>query len=172
MLLPGLEPYAPPPAEEMRRTAILSPCERYRYTLGRWWGTGPYVAFVMLNPSTADATIDDATIRRCIAYARSWQYGGLAVVNLYAFRATDPSDLWQQRDPIGPENDAYLLQVCDDAAEVVCAWGVHAQKCRAAEVVERLTRHEIKLAVLKELRDGSPGHPLDLPANLAPRKWR
>ena len=77
----------------MIRQAVLDPTGRYRYFLARDWGNGPRVAFVMLNPSTADAEKDDATIRRCVGFAKLWGFASLGVVNLYGFRCTSPSRL-------------------------------------------------------------------------------
>jgi hypothetical protein len=77
----------------MHRAALFSRDRRFRYRLGRRWGQGAAVCFVLLNPSTADEVVDDPTIRRCIAFARSLGYGGLEVVNLYAYVATDPAEL-------------------------------------------------------------------------------
>ena len=79
-----------------RKSATLSECGLYRYDLWRTWATGPHVTFVMCNPSTADAEIDDPTIRRCIGFAQEWGFAGLVVVNLYAYRATEVSDNGRQ----------------------------------------------------------------------------
>ncbi|MGH3977119.1 MAG: DUF1643 domain-containing protein, partial [Pseudonocardiaceae bacterium] len=121
--------------------AVLSGCGRYRYQLTRTWDPGQQRAtFIMLNPSTADAADDDPTIRRCTSYARSWGLGGLMVVNLYAYRATDPADLWKVDDPVGPDNDDHLRAVLaaatDVGAPVVAAWGANARLDRVAEVME------------------------------------
>ena len=78
--------------EAMERGADISPCGRYRYSLWRKWGPGATCMFVGLNPSTADETADDPTIRRCMAFARDWGYGALCMANLFAYRATDPAD--------------------------------------------------------------------------------
>src|SRR5688572_12745487 len=95
-----------PPRDRVMRTAILSEDQKYRYLLGRRWQEGiGSVTFVMLNPSTADHVVDDRTIKRCMDFARSWGHSGLEVVNLYAFRATDPDELGKQADPVGPLND-------------------------------------------------------------------
>src|SRR5689334_16488446 len=77
----------------VRKAASISECGRYRYSLHRWWGAGERLYFVMLNPSTADAEVDDPTIRRCMGFARTLGFDGIGVVNLYAFRATKPADL-------------------------------------------------------------------------------
>lgn len=76
-------------------SAKLSDCGTYRYELRRWWGTGAPVAWLMLNPSTADAKQDDPTLRRIIGFSYRWGYGGLIVVNLYPFRSSNPADLWR-----------------------------------------------------------------------------
>lgn len=100
--------------------ATISPCQKYRYALGRCWDhAGKRVVFAMLNPSVADATADDPTIRRCIRFARKWGYGSLEVVNLFAWRATDPKELRIAADPIGLDNDAEIVQAAN--GRVVCA---------------------------------------------------
>lgn len=99
----------PAKPREVRRSAVLSDCGQYRYLLAREWAdTGESAVSVLLNPSTADATTDDATTARCIKYAQSWGCGALLIVNLYAWRATKPRDLATVDDPVGPENAAYL----------------------------------------------------------------
>jgi hypothetical protein len=104
--------------------ADLSPCGTYRYLLGRRIGGGDRVGlWVMLNPSTADANEDDATIRRCIGFARREGCGLLEVVNLFAYRATDPAALRLADDPVGPANDHFISKAVERAALVVVAWG-------------------------------------------------
>ncbi|ARX81571.1 hypothetical protein SMD44_00969 [Streptomyces alboflavus] len=161
------------PAQRPLGSAILSDCERYRYLLGREWAVGPTAVFVMLNPSTADALRDDPTIRRCLRYAQDWGCGALMVANLYAWRATEPADLWLADDPVGPENDAHLYAAAAIAAEsggpLVGAWGANARPDRIAAVLalpgmDRLTA----LAVTKA---GQPKHPLYLKADLTPQPW-
>src|ERR1700677_1476546 len=97
----------------VRKNAMISPCEKYRYRLERFWGPGHALPFVMLNPSTADANIDDPTIRRCMGFSRREGAGGIIVVNLFAYRATEPSDLPAGAERIGPENEFYLHAVAD-----------------------------------------------------------
>lgn len=104
-------------------TAVISPCQLYRYELIRRWGDDPMLEFVMLNPSTADADTDDPTIRRCIGFAKDRGYGALVVRNLYAYRATNPSVLAHVQDPIGPKNRAYLGNNIADTT--VAAWGAN-----------------------------------------------
>lgn len=104
--------------------AEFDPTGTYRYSLWREWEPRrPRTALVMLNPSTADAAHDDPTIRRCIRLARAWDYGALEVVNLFAYRATDPTQLRRAADPIGPRNDDYLRRAGRRAADVILAWG-------------------------------------------------
>lgn len=124
--------------------------------------------FVGLNPSTADAAQDDATIRRCIEFARTWGYGALVMTNLFAWRATDPGDMLAAADPVGPDNDAALLAAARAADVVVAAWGVHgAHMGRDVAVRAMLPR----LHYLRLTKDGRPGHPLYLPADLRPTEW-
>ena len=109
--------------DEMQRTATISPCGRYRYDLTRRWAAGPTALWVMLNPSTADADIDDPTIRRCIGFSKRDGYGSLTVVNLFAYRATDPKDLLTADDPEGPDNWWHVQRAVRSSDAVVFAWG-------------------------------------------------
>lgn len=94
----------------MKKTAKLSDCRTYRYELWRTWDESkPYAMFIGLNPSTADETEDDPTIRRCINFAKTWGYGGLCMTNLFAYRATQPEDMKRASDPIGNKNDETLI---------------------------------------------------------------
>lgn len=155
--------------------AYLSDCGTYRYTLGRRWTqdmTQGIAVFVMLNPSTADAETDDPTIRRCIGFAKALGCGGLHVVNLYAYRATKPADLWRCADPIGPENDEILRETFRSAARedrpVIAAWGANAKPLRAefAGIIARAAG--ASLSALGVTKDGAPRHPLYLPATARP----
>jgi hypothetical protein len=111
----------------------------------------------MLNPSTADATLDDPTIRRCIGFSKAWGRNALTVCNLYALRATDPADLWKSDDPIGPENDLHLLNSFGDL--IVCAWGANAKLARVEHVC-RLLNGSAPLMCLGTTNAGAPRHPL------------
>lgn len=103
--------------------AELSECGEYRYRLSRVWDEAKRpLTFIMLNPSTADAEVDDPTIRRCMGFAERERAGGIIVVNLYGFRTTKPSDLFQATDPIGPGNDRALKRAARQAKSIVCAW--------------------------------------------------
>ena len=141
--------------------ATFSPCGRYRYTLWRTWDNAqPPVMFVMLNPSTADATIDDPTIRRCIGFARDWGFGGLRVGNLFAWRTPYPSALRFASEPIGEENERALRELAEGSALVVAAWGVHGGWQKRA----RAFRQEFPypLHALGITKSGEPAHPLRL----------
>jgi len=155
-------------AEAMHRSAMLSTDRRYRYTLWRLWGPGGYAAFIGLNPSTADETSDDPTIRRCIGFARAWGFGGLCMLNLFAFRATQPADMKRTADPVGELNDVTLAELAGSAGVVVAAWGANGtHRGRDAQVRAMLPR----LHYLRLTKDGHPGHPLYLPASLRPVEW-
>ena len=95
----------------MKKGAHFSTCRRYRYRLWRIWDENkPFVLFICLNPSTADENEDDPTIRRCVRFARDWDYGGMVMVNLFAFRATDPSELYNADEQIGQNNSKEILE--------------------------------------------------------------
>lgn len=151
------------------RRTVFSIDRRYRYALWRDWGGEGYAMFVGLNPSTADETLDDPTIRRCVAYAKSWGYGALCMTNLFAFRATDPKDMLAATDPVGAENDATLLDLAERASVVVAAWGTHGTHLGRAQTVRNMLP---SLHYLKLTKDGHPGHPLYLKKELTPVPWR
>lgn len=156
-------------------SAWLSGCQRYRYSLGRKWVDGwpPPVTFVMLNPSTADHQLDDPTIRRCVGFAKAWGYGRLKVVNLYAWRATQPRDLWRADDPVGPQNDEHLAEAAyiayEHDAPLVAAWGANAKPDRVAQVLA--LPHLDRLTALGVTKSGAPRHPLYLRADTVPTPW-
>ena len=96
----------------------------YRYTLWREWTTDlPRLLFVLLNPSRANARMDDPTLRRCMGFAQGWGYGPVEAFNLYAYRATDPRTLKQVAAPVGPLNDHHIQQAAGRAEKTVVAWG-------------------------------------------------
>lgn len=159
---------------DMLRTAWVSEDGRYRYSLTRGWDEGDdALTFVMLNPSTADALEDDPTIRRCVGFAREFGYAGIEVVNLYAYRATKPADLWLADDPVGPNNDTVLKQALRRAAQlalpVIAAWGANAKRDRVAWLMAQ-PGSEV-LQALRVTLAGHPGHPLYLPATCRPAPW-
>lgn len=152
--------------------ALISDCQQYRYWLTRPSETSNPGAsrafFVMLNPSTADANLDDPTIRRCRGFAKAWDCAGLTVANLYALRSKDPMDLWKHQDPVGPENDDYLERLAREHGDIVCAWGTNADHRRVAEFVriyERLKPRGVRLWCLGVSKSGAPRHPLYIRAD-------
>lgn len=145
----------------MKREALISKDGRYRYWLTRSWGQGDRLCFVMLNPSTADADYDDPTIRRCIGFAKREDYDGINVVNLFAFRATDPGDLRRASrfgmDITGPENDKWINEAFP-FGHVVFGWGSNARHWPLrTEAVAGMVEGPMCLGVTK---DGHPRHPL------------
>lgn len=145
-------------------SAEISPCGQYRYTLTRR-PLSPYpdrgtAVFCMLNPSTADATLDDPTIRRCRGFADRWGCNGITVVNLYALRSTDPRALWAHTDPVGEANSYWLRAVARDCGTVVCAWGAHAREDRVREAVAIFQSVGADLRCLGVTKAGAPRHPL------------
>jgi hypothetical protein len=144
-------------------TATFSPCRTYRYALTRRWAHGPLAAFVMLNPSTADAFILDPTVRRCIGFARRWNAGGVLVLNLFALRSTDPKALYRHEDPVGPANDDVIAGwlASGEVDRVVAAWGAHGVlNGRAGQVASRLRTSGAEPVCLGVTKDSHPRHPL------------
>lgn len=164
-----------PEGVEIERRAVLSGDGLYRFNLTRTWDSAiESLPFVMLNPSTADAQVDDHTIRKCVGFARRWLFGGIAVFNLYAFRATKPADLWLADDPIGvPRNDDLLREVLKIAqvrrAPVMAAWGAHAKADRV-EWFRSLPGAE-QLHHFGLTAGGAPRHPLMLSYGAPFTRW-
>lgn len=155
--------------------ARFSACGLYRYSLWRFWDEQrPRIHFLMLNPSTADAELNDPTIERCSRRARALGYGGLIVSNLFAYRATDPRALRRLArhggDPIGPDNDQAIQDAASGAVVTLCAWGRHGGLLeRDAAVIQLLRDHPT--VALETNEDASPSHPLYLPYSLQPFEW-
>lgn len=152
----------------------------YRYQLSRDWCAKPAgqdtVAFIMVNPSTADGQQDDATIRKCMGFATRWGFKRLLVGNVFAYRATDIRELRQAEDPIGPNNSAWLRLICHSASQVVVAWGPLGKLPRDLrwqwKTVPRIMASLNKpMAMIgPTTNDGMPRHPLML-AYDTPRQW-
>jgi len=155
-------------------TAIYSPCEKYRYSLTRiWQPEGKRALFVMLNPSTATEVQNDPTVERCERRARALGFGSFRVCNIFAWRATDPRDMRAQADPIGPANDAAILDGCAWADTLVCAWGTHGahlDRGLAVETLMRATGQELLHLGLSKA--GHPKHPLYISYARQPEIWR
>lgn len=143
---------------DLTRDAKLSECGKYRYDLRRVWdSTQPLLGWIMLNPSTADAMVDDPTIRRCMGFARSWGFGGIRVCNLWAVRSSSPTVLdGTSRDW---ENETWIKRMRDATPYVVAAWGAHP----LCHEQYRLMRSRIRIPrlwCLGETKAGCPRHPL------------
>jgi hypothetical protein len=144
----------------------------YRYRLWRVWDARlPRVAFVMLNPSVADATQLDPTLRRCLGFARRWGCGSFEIGNLYALRSTDPAGLRAVVDPVGRANDEHLARIAAAATfGIIVGWGNHAERTRADRVLEilRLNAHQHVFRLGNLTAEGHPRHPLYLRGDLVP----
>lgn len=153
--------------------ATFSPCRRWRYLLWRRWDASkPAANFLMLNPSTADELKLDPTCSRARDYAERWGYGALVVTNIFGWRATDPAAMRASEDPVGPQNDAAIVQAARAASLIVCAWGNHgAYQGRSTAVVALLKRARVRLHALRVNRSGEPAHPLYLKGTLQPLRW-
>lgn len=149
--------------------ALFSPCELYRYELWRQWapGTCQDLVFCGLNPSTADALVNDPTINRCIGFAKAWGYNGFTMLNLFAWRATDPKDMQAAAAPVGPDNDATLAKyLARPAVKFVAAWGALGDHQGRDQVVCRLVRAAGRpMWCLGHTAAGLPRHPLYISAD-------
>ena len=149
----------------MKKSAYLD--GPYRYELRRIWDDAkPRAVWIMLNPSTADAETDDATIRRCSAFTRAWGLGGIVVVNLFAFRATDPLRLLtlQPIEAVGPQNNEWIRRAVRENPFVAVAWGARGGFWgRDQDVLGLLADAKAKPQCLGVTRGGMPRHPLFVP---------
>jgi hypothetical protein len=158
----------------MHRSATIR--GNYRYKLERVWDVDlPICVWIGLNPSTADGEADDQTIRKMIGFSERWGFGAISVVNLFAFRATDPNDMKTARDPIGPDNDGTLKWELSRGGvqRVVAAWGSHGgfrnRDLAVADLIERYKQCEV--VCLGETRGRQPKHPCYLSYDLEPYSW-
>lgn len=175
-----------PQVERVEKSAVLSKDRLYRYVLTRTWGDQPPVCFIGLNPSTADEEKDDQTIRKEIAFAKAWGRGGIIKLNLFAWRATKPADMFKQRvfgtDIIGPKNlkDDILEHVTDSGATFcVAAWGTNPNRHWGSYIRDRgdmltrfLSSQGISMKCLDVNNDGSPKHTLYIPLTMPIHPWR
>ena len=142
----------------VNKNATFSDCRKYRYGLSRTWnGKKKTILFIGLNPSTANEKIDDPTIRRCINYAQNWGYGSLLMVNLFAYRATLPSELKNVKNPIGNDNDLHIIELSKKADIAVAAWGNEGTLLNRDKEVKKILPN---LMCLKINKSGQPSHPL------------
>ena len=159
--------------ERSESVAVFSDCERYRYLLTRVWEPeGKRVLFIMLNPSTADEIKNDPTVERCERRARTLGFGAFRVCNIFGFRATDPKVMRAQTDPVGPQNDQSIMESCDWADQVICAWGTHgAHRARGKHVIELVREKQISPYHLGLSKEGHPKHPLYIAYAQQPALW-
>jgi hypothetical protein len=152
----------------MYKHAELSVCRKYRYTLTRKWGEGDcLMACILVNPSTADHTNNDATTIRCMGFAERHGYDGLIMANLFAFRSRDPAMLKRNHavgvDIRGPDNRKHLLDVVAKSSRILVGWGTGGGYLNADIDFMRWMRedgHDVHC--LKITQDGYPAHPLYL----------
>lgn len=149
----------------VRKAATLSDCGKYRYRLSRYWSIDECLTFVMLNPSTADDKIDDPTIRRCQSFARREGAGGVVILNLYAYRSTQPDALRHVNDPFGVGNRAAWAVGIGNAVKnnrpIVCAWGAHGIIHGGYKTfIDDAQRGGARLVCLGKTKEGHPRHPL------------
>ena len=154
----------------------MSPDKRYRYWLeAKVSDVGDRVCmFLMLNPSTANASRSDPTISTCKRFARDWGYGTLRVCNLFALRSPYPVALQKSRDPVGAENDEWIVRNARDSNVIVCAWGNHGGHLDRDGRIRQMLEGEglaEKMRHLGMTKMGKPRHPLRLRADTEPVRF-
>lgn len=153
----------------MIKLAVMSKDNTYRYSLTRIWELSlPRICFIMLNPSTADHKEDDPTIRRVMGFSKSLGFGSVEVVNLFAYRATDPENMKRYPDPIGPENNQHIFKAVEDSTKVILAWGNNGTFMGRNEQVMEMLKNDKHLYALEVSKPGHPKHPLFLKLGLEP----
>ena len=147
--------------------AKLSDNRKYRYILYRAWGKRiPYALFILLNPSTADETTNDPTVRRCISFAKICGYGAMSIVNLFAYRTTDPKELQRCLYPFGNENMFWIQEAISHADIIIAAWGTKGNyKNQDKAVMCMVEQTGMQIKCLGITKSGHPKHPLYLSRN-------
>lgn len=148
----------------IERSAIFSDCMAYRYQLDVRWHVGRLMTWIMLNPSTATEMENDPTIERCCRRAKALNYSGVRILNIFAFRATDPSDMKAQLDPQGEKNNCTIGNALNDigiGGAIYCGWGSHGEHMkRNVEVLEMIKLYGVRPHCLDLTKSGQPVHPL------------
>lgn len=171
----GLNNYnVSPRGRIMEKEAKLDKQRTYRYSITRTWdSTKKRVVFICLNPSTADEYEDDQTLSRCIDFSQRWHdgsYGSIEVVNLFALRATDPKVMKAAKDPIGKENDWYILNAVKNADLIIAAWGEHGSfKRRDREILTLIKNFSKEIHCLEVLKCKQPKHPSRARKDIVPK---
>lgn len=150
--------------------AVISPCRRFRTRLWRVWSEAPRLLVIMLNPSTADANTSDRTIDWLVRWAVKNEFGGIEVMNVYDYRATDPRELKRAGWPMSEQNLKTIGALARVCGRVVCAWGAHARVEDVKNVLRVLD--DVELFYFKMNASGSPSHPLYLPGDVVLIPWR
>lgn len=153
--------------------AVFNSTRTHRYILWRELngsGAKPAIAFIGLNPSTADEIKNDPTVTRCIGYARRWGYGTFYMLNIFGLRSTDPKGLYNSANPVGQGNDRAIMEVAQAVDRIVLCWGNHGQHVERGTKILELLRN-FPCHYLTKTKAGQPGHPLYLKADLEPLEW-
>jgi hypothetical protein len=154
---------------------VFSLDRAYRYVLRHRYAdmtceTPKRIAWIGLNPSTADEVTLDQTLASVCRYSRKWGFSEVVMLNLFAFRATDPRDLKRATDPIGPDNDEHLLAEVGSVDRVIACWGDQGRFLgRDRQVAELLS---VSFECLLRNRTGAPHHPLYLKSRIRPKPFR
>jgi len=161
---------------DMERSAVISDCENYRYLLKRIWDHEKLRALlVMLNPSTADADVDDPTIRACYRLLDALGYGSFEVVNLFGLRATDPKGLACAVDPVGRDNDRIAEEAAERCDVMVCAWGANpfaaARTHRGRTMVRIAVSSYLVVQCFGLTQKSHPKHPLYIKTGTTLEPW-
>ena len=161
-------------SDNIKRSAVFSDCRTWRYTLERYWDKSkPFVLFILLNPSTADEVNDDRTNTRGINYAKDWGYGGVVFCNLFAYRTPKPAVLKEQGilDVVGSGNKYYVLNMCENASMIICAWGTHGSFINQDQKMLKELK-QFNLYHMGLTKHGFPRHILYLKGSIKPQLWK
>jgi len=160
----------------MKRDAVIDESGDYRYELTRTWDEDKEkIAFILLNPSTADGEEDDDTITTLINRSKNWGYGSIVVVNLYSYRATSPEELKEVPDPVGEKTDEYILKAAEESSKIVCAWGNVVDELegnREKNVIDLLTDNGYNLYCFEKNKTGQPCHTRGLELGIKPTPYK
>lgn len=163
-----LDIFNPLDEEHVTSWARFSSCRRWRWELGRTWTRRPMLGTIGLNPSDADETDDDPTVRRWIGFAKREGFGGIVVCNLFGWITTDPRGLRKTDDPVGSDNDAAIRGMADSCRAVLISWGGLPAKWmveRGRYIISMLRESDARILCLGRTKKGNPKHPLYLRAD-------
>ena len=155
----------------LMKDAIFDDTKKYRYSLTRVWNPkAGKVTFILLNPSTADALEDDPTVKKCYGFSNRWGYGAMEIVNLFALRATDPSELKNVNDPVGKDNDEYIIKAVESADLVILGWGNECSfSTRDIKLLKKIAKYNPHCLYIN--KSGKPKHPLYASYSLKPVEY-